>query len=203
MQKIAGLSSPSRPSGEPVSESAPGHTGALSAISAVEAISPLSMPTTAPVVLKRRHHSASSSAGKFTLEAKQNAMPTSTEMLKPGAAGERERDRQHADPDRRDLRHPDLLLVGVAALADDVGPQVVGDRAGGGDDEPGDDREDRGERDRGDDGEEDVAAGGALAAAEVQRQLGDREVAGRAGRLRAGVRSGSPRAPTPTIMTMR
>ena len=83
MQKIAGLSSPSEPSGEPVSESAPGHTGALSTISVVEAINPLSMPTTAPIVLKRRHHSASSSAGKFTLEAKQNAMPTSTEMLKP------------------------------------------------------------------------------------------------------------------------
>ncbi len=52
-----------------MSESAPGHTGALSTISAVEAINPLVMPTTAPIVLKRGHHSASSSAGKFTLEA--------------------------------------------------------------------------------------------------------------------------------------
>ena len=41
------------------------------------------MPTTAPIVLNRRHHSASSSAGNFTLEAKQNAMPTSTETLNP------------------------------------------------------------------------------------------------------------------------
>ena len=77
MQKIAGLSSASDPSGDV----APGHTGLERMISTAEEIRPASMPVIAPVVLNSRHHSASSSAGNVTLEAKQNARPTSTETL--------------------------------------------------------------------------------------------------------------------------
>ena len=77
MQKIAGLSRASEPSGDV----APGHTGLDRMISTVDEIRPLSMPTIAPMVLNSRHHSASSSAGNVTLEAKQNARPTSTETL--------------------------------------------------------------------------------------------------------------------------
>ena len=48
-----------------------------------EAVMPKAMPVSAPVVLKRRHSSASSSGGKFALAANTNAMLTSTVTLKP------------------------------------------------------------------------------------------------------------------------
>src|SRR3954454_23512357 len=63
--------------------SGPGHTGGLSAIITIDAMTPNAMPVSAPAVLKRRHVSASTSAGKFALAANTNAMLTSTVTLKP------------------------------------------------------------------------------------------------------------------------
>src|SRR5689334_1382707 len=63
--------------------SGPGHTGGLSTIITTEAITPNATPISAPVVLKRRHVSASSSAGKLALAANTNAMLTSTVTLNP------------------------------------------------------------------------------------------------------------------------
>ena len=48
--------------------------------------SPTVMPTTAPVVVKRRQVSASSSAGKLALAATANVSPVSSCTLKPGPA---------------------------------------------------------------------------------------------------------------------
>src|SRR3954454_1110563 len=77
MVKIAGLSRASEPSGDVE----PGHTGLDRMISTVDEIRPDNMPAIAPMVLNSRHQSASNSAGNVTLEAKQNASPTSTETL--------------------------------------------------------------------------------------------------------------------------
>ena len=51
--------------------------------SAIELITPTSTPVTAPVVLKRRQVSASSSAGKMALAATANARPTMNETFRP------------------------------------------------------------------------------------------------------------------------
>ncbi len=67
----------------PPSESGPGHTVGLITTSATELITPNSTPTTAPVVLNRRHVSASSSAGKLALAATANARPTMNETFRP------------------------------------------------------------------------------------------------------------------------
>src|SRR4051794_11551097 len=83
MQKIAGLSRPRDPSGEPVTVSAPGHTGGLRTISAADTVTPVRTPATAPAVLNRGQNSARTSAGKFALAAMQNASPTSADTLKP------------------------------------------------------------------------------------------------------------------------
>ncbi len=63
--------------------SGPGHTGGLSAIITIDAITPNATPVSAPAVLKRRHVSASTSAGKLALAANTNAMLTSTVTLNP------------------------------------------------------------------------------------------------------------------------
>jgi hypothetical protein len=52
-------------------------------MSAIELTSPTATPTSAPVVLKRRHVSASRSAGKFALAATANVSETRNWMLKP------------------------------------------------------------------------------------------------------------------------
>ena len=66
IETMPGLAS-SQPIGEPVTVSAPGHTFGETITSAIELITPNSTPVTAPVVLKRRQVSASSSAGKLAL----------------------------------------------------------------------------------------------------------------------------------------
>src|SRR5919205_1945298 len=83
MQKIAGFSSASEPSGDVVTVSAPGHTGGLSTISTADTSTPVTIPVTAPAVLNRGQNSASTSAGKFALAAMQKASPTSAETLNP------------------------------------------------------------------------------------------------------------------------
>src|SRR6185436_15782610 len=83
MQKTAGLSSASEPSGDGDVEAAPGHTGSLSRMSTADTATPVTIPVTAPAVLKRGQNSASTRAGKFALAAMQNARPTSAETLNP------------------------------------------------------------------------------------------------------------------------
>src|SRR5919112_3688839 len=68
--------------GEPW-ESAPGQTGGERTIITTEATMPNAMPVSAPVVLKRRHSSASSSGGKLAEAAKTKAIETRTVTLKP------------------------------------------------------------------------------------------------------------------------
>ena len=51
--------------------------------SSTELNTPVSTPTIAPVVLKRRQLSASSSAGKLALAATANARPTMNETFRP------------------------------------------------------------------------------------------------------------------------
>ena len=51
--------------------------------SRIELSVPTSTPVTAPVVLKRRQVSASSSAGKFALAATANASPTMNDTFSP------------------------------------------------------------------------------------------------------------------------
>src|SRR4051794_694088 len=83
MQKIAGLSSASEPSGLGAAVAVPGQTGSLSRMSTADTTTPVTIPVTAPAVLKRFQNSASTSAGKFALAAMQNARPTRAETLKP------------------------------------------------------------------------------------------------------------------------
>ena len=113
--------------GEPC-ESGPGHTGGLSTIMITEAVMPKAMPVSAPVVLKRRQNSASSSGGKFALAANTNAMLTSTVTLKPEPIASVPRIAADADADRGDAG--DLALALLGAAPEHVLPQVVGDRAG-------------------------------------------------------------------------
>ena len=77
----------------PPSESGPGHTVGLITTSAMELMTPNSTPTTAPVVLKRRQVSDSSSAGKLALAATANARPTMNETFGPRRPGSRCRSR--------------------------------------------------------------------------------------------------------------
>ena len=51
--------------------------------SSTELNTPVSTPAIAPVVLNRRHVSASSSAGKLALAATANARPTMNETFRP------------------------------------------------------------------------------------------------------------------------
>ena len=73
----------SQPIGEPVTVSAPGHTFGLTITRKIELTTPSTTPVIAPVVLNRRHVSASSSAGKFALAATANASPTMNETFRP------------------------------------------------------------------------------------------------------------------------
>src|SRR4051812_9334175 len=150
------------------------------------------IPTIAPMVLKRRHHSASSRPGKVTLDAKQNASPTSTETLNsappanastiastPMTVAEifatQTPSRSESAPSRTTFAHRSCAT-----------PPRSGDH------EARDDGEDRRERDRGDHCEEDVAAGAALAAAELLGERRDREVAGLARGLLARLAEDRP-----------
>ena len=71
-----------QPIGDP-SASGPGHTPGLTITRKIELNVPTSTPVTAPVVLNRRHVSASSSAGKLALAATAKANPTMNETLSP------------------------------------------------------------------------------------------------------------------------
>ena len=86
-----------QPNGEPVSESAPGHTLGLTIPGRSRDTRRAARRSTAPVVLNRRHVSASSRAGKFALAATANARPTMNETFRPAAADDRDRDRDRAD----------------------------------------------------------------------------------------------------------
>src|SRR5215218_8253680 len=76
--------------------------------------------------------------------------------VQAGAADDRHDDRDRADRRRRDLRHPDLLALGVLVLADDARPDVVRDRRRRAEHQARDDREDRRERHASDHGQEQV-----------------------------------------------
>ena len=112
--------------GEPC-ESGPGHTGGLSTIMTTEAVMPKAIPVSAPVVVKRRHSSASSSGGKLALAAKTKAMLTSTVTLKPEPIASVPR--IAATPTPIEAIAGDLALGLLAAAPEHVPPQVVGDRA--------------------------------------------------------------------------
>ena len=140
---------------------------------------------TAPVVLNRRQVSASSSAGKFALAAIANARPTMNETFRPSPPITAMMIAIAPIDAAAILADPDLLLLGVLALADDVRPDVVRHRAGRAEHEARDDGEDRRERDAGDDRQEQVAAERARAAAELEREVRRGEVAARAGGLDA------------------
>ena len=84
-------------------------------ISTIARRTPNSTPVTAPVVLKRRQVSASSSAGKFALAATANARPTMNETFRPSPPMTAIDDRDHADRRaRRSCATHDLLVLGVA-----------------------------------------------------------------------------------------
>src|SRR4051794_22345864 len=68
--------------GEPW-ESGPGQTGGERTIITTEATIPHAMPVRAPVVLKRRQSSASSSGGKLAEAANTHPLETRTVTLKP------------------------------------------------------------------------------------------------------------------------
>ena len=164
----------------------------------IDEMTPVSTPAIAPVVLNRRHVSASSSAGKFADAATAKASPTMNDTFRSlpptiGDRGSRWR-RCRSARDARDARPPRCSASVGLVLADHVRPHVVRDRARRRDDEAGDDREDRRERDRRDDREEDVAADGALAAAEELREVRRRQVAAGARGLDAALTEERARA---------
>src|SRR3954469_13224831 len=68
---------------EPVTVSAPGQTLGETITRKIELTTPTRTPVIAPVVLKRRQVSASTSAGKFALAATANARPTMNETFRP------------------------------------------------------------------------------------------------------------------------
>ena len=76
IETIAGLVS-----GNGAALSGPDQTCGDSTISRIDDTSPLPMPTTAPIVLKRRQVSDSSSGGKFADAATANVRPVSSWTL--------------------------------------------------------------------------------------------------------------------------
>ena len=162
--------------------------------SRIELNTPTSTPVTAPVVLNRRHVSASSSAGKLALAATAKARPTMNETFRPAPPMTAIAIAIAPIATAAMRGDADLLLLGVLALADDVRPHVVGHRARRRDHQARHHREDRGERHRGDDRQEQVAADGAGAAAELLGQQRRGQVAARARGLLAAVAEDRPRA---------
>ena len=181
---MAGLASPSDPIGEP-SLSGPGQTAGLRTISPSEAVSPAMHADDRSRRVEARPEQREEQRRQIRAGRDAEGQADEHRHVEPGAAGDRDDDREDADAERRHLGHDDLLVLGVVPLADHVRPQVVRHRAGGGDDEAGDDRQDRGQRDGRDDREEELTAGRAVAAAEMLRQHRDGQVAGLAGRLLA------------------
>ena len=113
---------------------------------------PNSTPVIAPVVLKRRQVSASSSAGKFALAATANARPTMNETFRPEPPMTAMTIAITPIANAAILRDHDLLVLGVLALADDRWTRCrARPRPTPSSTRPGDDREDRRERDAGDD----------------------------------------------------
>ena len=149
-------------------------------------------------MLKRGQNSAHSSAGRLALAATANARPTRIETLKPSPATIATMIASTPRPSAAIRADADLLALARGPAADDVRPQVVRHRPGRRDHESRDDREDRREGDRADDGQEDVAADRAGAAAKLLHQQRDGEVAARAGLLGAAPED----RPRPTPMTM-
>ena len=149
----------------------------------------------APAVLKRRQVSASSSAGKFALAATANARPTMNETFRPEPPITAMMIAITPIANAAIRATSDLLVLGVLALADDRGPDVVREGARRADStRPGDHGEDRRERDARDHGQEQVAAERALAAAEERGQVRRREVAALARGLDAALAQEGARA---------
>ena len=133
------------------------HTVGLRTISATDDSAPVMMAQTAPVVLNRRQTIDSRSGGKFALAATANVSPTMNATFCP-LNGNAEQHGHRAEHDRGHPRDADLLVLGRLALPHDVQEDVVRQRAGAGEREPGDHGQNRGERHGGDEAEERRAA---------------------------------------------
>ena len=181
---MPGLES-SQPIGEPVTVSAPGHTFGLTITRKIDDTTPTTTPVIAPVVLKRRHVSASSSAGKFALAATANARPTMNETFRP------EPPMTAMMIAMMPMANAAIRATSTSSCSESLRLRTIEDQmscenaALRGEHQSGDDREDRGERDARDRGQEQVAAERALTAAQEGGEV-------RRGEVAAGARGFNP-----------
>ena len=148
----------------------------------------------APVVLKRRQVSASSSAGKFALAATANARPTMNETFRP------EPPMTAMTIAITPIANAAIRATRTSSCSESWCLRTIEDQmscenaAEARQHEAGDHGQDRRERDAGDDGQEQVAAERALAAAEERGEVRRGEVAAGARGLDAALAQERARA---------